>query len=199
MPSKKFLLSLGFLAILTSATIFYYSTQEKILTSSDPNSSISSGIIEIPLSEQLKECLPKSDFESKKNCEQLLLQINSFEGCVSAGFSIMKSNPEQCLTPDGRTFTAQRVKSTLIGIYSCLPHKNLNGPQTEECALGIITPDGNYALNTSLLNNYIDLPTNIQMQVSGYITPIEELSTNFWEEKYGAKGIMSATEILEIN
>jgi predicted NAD-dependent protein-ADP-ribosyltransferase YbiA (DUF1768 family) len=31
--------------------------------------------------------------------------IRNFDDCVNAGFTIMKSNPPQCATPDGRTFT----------------------------------------------------------------------------------------------
>ncbi len=32
-------------------------------------------------------------------------QINSFEDCVAAGNPILESFPEQCRTPDGRSFT----------------------------------------------------------------------------------------------
>jgi len=32
-------------------------------------------------------------------------EINSFEECVAAGYPIMESYPEQCKTPDGRSFT----------------------------------------------------------------------------------------------
>ncbi|HLD64319.1 MAG TPA: Gmad2 immunoglobulin-like domain-containing protein [Candidatus Peribacteraceae bacterium] len=33
--------------------------------------------------------------------------IDSFEDCVAAGYPIMESYPEQCRTPDGRTFVRQ--------------------------------------------------------------------------------------------
>lgn len=33
--------------------------------------------------------------------------INSFEECAKAGYPIMESYPEQCRTPDGKTFTRQ--------------------------------------------------------------------------------------------
>jgi hypothetical protein len=45
-----------------------------------------------------------SDTASKEKCDELLKQITDFDSCVMAGFSIMKSNPPQCATPDGRTF-----------------------------------------------------------------------------------------------
>jgi len=56
------------------------------------------------LAEGLKECLPKSDTASHEKCTELLKQITNYDSCVKAGFSIMKSNPPQCATPDGRTF-----------------------------------------------------------------------------------------------
>jgi len=34
-------------------------------------------------------------------------QINSFEECVQADYPILESYPEQCRTPDGRSFTRQ--------------------------------------------------------------------------------------------
>jgi hypothetical protein len=52
----------------------------------------------------LKDCLPKSDMESKNKCDELLTQITDFSGCVQAGFPIMESFPRQCRTPDGRNF-----------------------------------------------------------------------------------------------
>jgi len=59
---------------------------------------------EMTIAEELKECLPKSDMESHEKCNELLSTINNFDDCVDAGFSIMKSNPSQCATPDERTF-----------------------------------------------------------------------------------------------
>jgi len=59
------------------------------------------------LAVQLAECLPRSDGASHEKCLRLLGQIKDFDDCVMAGFSIMKSNPPQCATPDGRTFTQQ--------------------------------------------------------------------------------------------
>lgn len=36
--------------------------------------------------------------------QQRLLSISSFDECAAAGYPIMESYPEQCRTPDGRTF-----------------------------------------------------------------------------------------------
>jgi len=60
---------------------------------------------QISLADELKECLPKSDTDSHEKCNELLATIRNFDDCVDAGFSIMKSNPLQCATPDGRNFT----------------------------------------------------------------------------------------------
>lgn len=57
------------------------------------------------LADKLKECLPKSDMESQKKCNELLAAIRNFDDCVNAGFSITKSSPPQCATSDGRNFT----------------------------------------------------------------------------------------------
>ena len=56
------------------------------------------------LASQLSKCLVSSYSEDKEKCDELLKQITDFNSCVMAGFSIMKSNPPQCATPDGRTF-----------------------------------------------------------------------------------------------
>lgn len=31
--------------------------------------------------------------------------VNSFDECAAAGYPIAESYPEQCITPDGRSFT----------------------------------------------------------------------------------------------
>jgi len=56
------------------------------------------------LVDELKECLPKSDTASHEKCNELLKQITDYDSCVNAGFSIMKSNPPQCATPNGKIF-----------------------------------------------------------------------------------------------
>ena len=66
---------------------------------------------ELSIAEELKDCLPKSDIVSHEKCQELLSNIRNFDECVNAGFSIMKSNPPQCATPDGKTFT-QETNST---------------------------------------------------------------------------------------
>ncbi len=76
-------------------------------------------------------------------------EINSFEECAAAGYQILESYPEQCKTPDGKTFVKEyNQESGIMGIV-------LLGPQCpvvregEECpdkpfetALALTTPDG---------------------------------------------------------
>ncbi len=57
------------------------------------------------LADELKKCLPKSDIASHQRCSELLAMIKNFADCVNAGFSVIKSDPPQCVTLDGRNFT----------------------------------------------------------------------------------------------
>jgi len=41
------------------------------------------------------------------NRQWALAQIDSFEDCAQAGYPIMESYPEQCATPDGRSWTRE--------------------------------------------------------------------------------------------
>ncbi len=42
--------------------------------------------------------------------QQRALSIGSFEDCALAGYPIMESYPEQCATPDGRTFVNEKQR-----------------------------------------------------------------------------------------
>lgn len=44
-------------------------------------------------------------FASSKNTQ--VIEIDSFDSCVAAGYPIMDSYPEQCKTPDGRNFSRE--------------------------------------------------------------------------------------------
>ncbi|HEU5121640.1 MAG TPA: hypothetical protein VFT59_02250 [Candidatus Saccharimonadales bacterium] len=72
------------------------------------------------------------------------LNINSYEDCVAAGNPSMESSPPQCSTPDGKHFTDTNSQVTIEGTAVCLPHKNADGPQTMECAVGVKTDAGMY-------------------------------------------------------
>ena len=77
---------------------------------------------QIDIKAELKECLHKSDIASHERCNELLATIRNFDDCVTAGFSIMKSNPPQCATPDGRSFTNEANSNwniVLTAINNC--------------------------------------------------------------------------------
>ncbi len=84
---------------------------------------------------------------------------------------------------------------TLEGTHVCLPHKNATGPQTLECALGIVTDDGvYYALDFGYLpQTPLNLVSGSRMSARGIITPIEELSSNHWQA-YPIEGIFSVQD-----
>ena len=76
-----------------------------------------------------------------------LFEINSFASCKDAGYPVLESYPEQCMTPDGRNFTntpAAPKEITITGEMVCLPHRNTSGPQTLECAFGLKSNGGKY-------------------------------------------------------
>lgn len=74
-------------------------------------------------------------------------RVNSYADCVAAGYPVLDSYPEQCQTPDGRTFRNTLpvgAEVTYTGKLVCLPHKNTSGPVTLECAYGLQTANGDY-------------------------------------------------------
>lgn len=177
----------GFILLLSLMTALYFSLNKSVKQQPEVTTNLS-------IKEQLMDCLPKSDMGSKEKCENLLKTINSFEGCVSAGFSIMKSNPEKCQTPDGRTFIAYRQKINLEGEFICLPYIQNPGPVDDLCRFGISTIEGNFALTANLLEKNISNKIGDQIIISGYVTPIEEISSDVWK-KYSVKGIIDLTQI----
>lgn len=95
-----------------------------------------------------------------------------------------------------------RAITTLQGTTVCLPHKDTSGPVTLECAIGLQALSGDYYV-LDLANRSPEGPEDLfsvvgEIQVSGYFTPIELLSTDMWQ-KYDVVGIMSVTEVVEMN
>jgi hypothetical protein len=74
--------------------------------------------------------------------------INTYEECADAGYPIQDSYPERCVLPNGTGFTKKidqpAANQTFEGKVVCLPHKNMDGPHTLECAIGLQTDDGTY-------------------------------------------------------
>lgn len=123
--------------------------------------------------------------------------IASFEECAAAGYPIMESYPERCSVPGGETFT--RVTTdvvpspiTISGTYTCLPKKNTGRPVTLECAFGLQTDQGYYALDTTtvMTDNYPMLTGNESITVEGTLVPIEMISSNHFQT-YDIVGIIT--------
>lgn len=73
------------------------------------------GLTEEPtadLAEQIRACLPLSNWEAKLTCDRLIASIQSFAECQAAGFLVQESYPARCITPDGRSFTQAEVTIT---------------------------------------------------------------------------------------
>lgn len=81
---------------------------------------------------------------------------------------------------------------TVEGTLGCLPHKDTTGPQTLECAIGLMGDDGeNYSLDLSAVTYPAD---TTRARVSGHFTPAEALSSDAWQ-KYEMRGIIRAESV----
>lgn len=100
--------------------------------------------------------------------------ITNFEECAAAGYPILDSYPEQCMTPDGKRFVKSRdVGESVIylGKLVCLPHKDTGGPTTLECAYGLQTTDGLYHALIDEDGNVTRFPIDTLVEVRGTILP----------------------------
>lgn len=130
--------------------------------------------------------------------------IATFEECAAAGYPIMEIYPEQCRVPGGGTFTrvttdAVPTPITVSGTYTCLPKVNTGSPVTLECAFGLQTDSGYYALDTStvLTDNYPALMGGENITVEGSLVPKEMLSADRWQT-YDVVGVI-AVENIKLN
>lgn len=74
------------------------------------------------LANQILKCSASSYSGDKEKCDELLKQIIDFDSCVMAGFPILKSNPAQCQTIDGRIFiqeTNSAWEQALSAVNNC--------------------------------------------------------------------------------
>lgn len=85
---------------------------------------------------------------------------------------------------------------TLTGTYTCLPHKDTSGPQTEECAFGFKTDDGlyyavNFGASASAMEQF---QTGAHVIADGFVVIREALSSDHWA-KYNMEGIFTVTKV----
>jgi hypothetical protein len=62
---------------------------------------------------------------------------------------------------------------TITGTVACLPHQDAYGPITMECAFGLLTDSGNYALSDEDDDFLIDLRFNEQATITGVLSDPE--------------------------
>ena len=108
----------------------------------------------------------------------------------------MESFPERCMTPDGRSFTADDASQEvyITGTITCLPHRDQEGPQTLECAYGLKTDDGIYYALSDPDPNYSHLTsagTGDRVAINGLFTP----ST---DNKYQTVGVVVIDNIVPV-
>lgn len=81
---------------------------------------------------------------------------------------------------------------TWEGEYVCLPHKNTNGPQTMECAIGMKTSDGKfYALDMSKMTATTTsdfISSGMQIIITGALVPKEQEQAR--QSNYDVSGII---------
>lgn len=90
---------------------------------------------------------------------------------------------------------------TMTGSYECLPHRDTSGPQTLECAFGLLMGDTYFAIDTSEIGNNIltTLNTGDQITVSGQLTPVDQLDPESRLQTYDIAGVIQATTIAAVN
>lgn len=128
-------------------------------------------------------------------------EISSYEDCVDAGYStIPDSYPEQCVDGESRRFIRRlpddeiasvTTEMVIEGRITCLPHWNTDGPQTLECAFGLIDYGGYHYVLRDTSPNYENISSasaNSRVLVTGRFIPGSD-------EKYRSVGTI---EILEI-
>lgn len=115
---------------------------------------------------------------------------------VIVGFVFMKPATDKDVSGSSNPQSYEPYTATIKGTYICLPHVQSDGPQTMECALGLKALDGKYySLDfNSSSSSPMSLATNIDITVTGTVTPVERLSTNYWK-KYPIVGIISVRDL----
>jgi hypothetical protein len=138
----------------------------------------------------------------------VLLGVNGEKGIEPVGvYSVSlfvekkKNAPGYIITSYTRgAYSELPKRQTIVGFFECLPQKNAPSYKIEPCTLGIARDqsDGHYALDTSLLSKYpVDFATGTKLQVTGVVTPANQLSSIRWQQ-LDIDGIISVTEIKKL-
>lgn len=106
----------------------------------------------------------------------------------------VKLQPKPEARLDGTPYTV-----VLSGTYVCLPHLDTTGSQTEECAFGLKTDDGDYyAVNFGAATERIgQFQNSAHITAEGFVVIKEALSSDQWA-KYNMKGVFTITRMIEV-
>lgn len=87
---------------------------------------------------------------------------------------------------------------TLSGTYECLPHRVTSGPQTDECAFGLKTDEGeHYAVNFGASASAMErFQAGEHITAEGFVVPRMALSDSQWA-KYDMEGMFTITRLIE--
>lgn len=95
------------------------------------------------------------------------------------------------------SYTALPERRSIEGVSACLPKKG-DGPQTMECALGIVTDAGvHYALDLGPLGEGAAVNPEGRVRIEGTFVPVEHLSADFWQQ-YDIEGIIRVTSLTDL-
>jgi len=122
----------------------------------------------------------EADLSKRADFTDLVASVEFLHGAASSSKEI-------------QNVQAPPKETTLMGFYTCLPHKG-DGPHTMECAFGMRADSGNYyALDMSNVRpELINTSTDTRIIVSGTLVPIEQISSDRWRS-YDIKGIVKVT------
>jgi hypothetical protein len=89
---------------------------------------------------------------------------------------------------------------TIAGTYECLSERDAFGPQTEECASGLVTDDGaRYAVNFSpAADATAAFQSEVHIVAEGFIVEDENIDADRWR-KYDLQGRFTITKILSLS
>lgn len=100
-------------------------------------------------------------------------------------------------TDDALVETTLPERATLTGEYGCLPRVEANAG--DDCVPSLETTEGTYyALDFGLMSQTKpELRNGDRVTASGVVTPIENLSTDYWQQ-FDVTGIFSVTDSVEV-
>jgi hypothetical protein len=128
--------------------------------------------------------------------KNVVLTVSAVVVALSIGYVFFATAPLRGTVPEQVDSTPSAV--TLTGTYGCLPHLDTKGPQTEECAFGLKTDDGEYfAVNFGASASSAEqFRSGAHITAEGFVVPKEALNNDQWM-KYNMKGLFTVTKVLE--